>query len=92
MQAWIAGVLAILIPKLLEWLWTRASDELKDKLAEDRIRAHVKEALTAYEKLILERDDLYDKGQLTQEKEQEIINEKVRLETDILNGASRLKP
>lgn len=92
MPAWIASIIAAALPKLLEWLWGKASDALKDRLAEDRIRAHVQKALQEYEQLVLKHDDLQDKGTLTPEKSQEIKNDKIKLEEDILNGVLRARP
>jgi hypothetical protein len=90
MPAWIASLVATALPKLLEWLWKLASKELQDYLAKERIREHVQAALKEYEAAVLKHDDLVEKGELTPQKAEEIKNEKIKIETDILNGVYRM--
>lgn len=79
-------VLIGILMKLLKVGWDFASDQYRDKLAEKRIKAHVKDLIAQYEKLILKYDDLHDKGELTDDKKEALRQEKIRLEEGLLNG------
>lgn len=87
MQTWLAGLLAAMIPKLLEYLWSIASNEIKDQLADSRIKAHVQKTIAEYENLILRYDDISDaNGGLTPEEKAKLKAEKIKLEEGLING------
>jgi hypothetical protein len=90
MQAWLAGLLAAIIPKLLEYLWAKASKELQDQLASKRIEEHVKKTIAQYEDLVLKFDAISDaKGGLTLEEKEKLRLEKIKLEEALINGISK---
>lgn len=80
--AWIAS-----------WIWKKIEAKIREQIAEQEINARVqikvKEILDKYEKIVLEFDELKDSGKLTEADKERIRNEKIRLETDLLNGVSR---
>jgi hypothetical protein len=87
MQAWLAGLLAAMIPKLLEYLWGIASKEVQEQLAAARIKEHIQKTISEYESLILKYDDISDaKGGLTPEEKSKLKAEKIKLEEGLVNG------
>lgn len=90
MQAWLAGLIAAIIPKLLEYLWSIASKEVQEQLAAARIKEHVNKTIAQYEKLILEYDEISDKkGGLTLEEKEKLRLEKIKLEEALINGIGK---
>lgn len=90
MQAWLAGLIAAVIPKLLEYLWSIASKEIQDQLAAQRIKEHVNKIIKQYEDLILQYDEISDKkGGLTLEEKEKLRLEKIKLEESLINGIGK---
>jgi GH35 family endo-1,4-beta-xylanase len=90
MQAWLAGLIAAIIPKLLEYLWSVASKEVQEQLAAARIKEHIATTIEKYEKIILAYDEVSDKqGGLTKEQKDKLRAEKIKLEQDLFNGISK---
>lgn len=90
MGAWFAGLIAAIIPKVLEYLWSVASREVQDQLASARIKEHVATTISKYEKLILEYDEIADKQNgLTKEQKEKLRLEKIKLEEGLVNGIGK---
>lgn len=90
MQAWLAGLIAAIIPKLLEYLWGIASKEVQEQLAAARIKEHIADTIKKYEEIILAYDEVSDKqGGLTKEQKDKLRAEKIKLEQDLFNGIGK---
>lgn len=90
MSTWLAGLIAAIIPKLLEYLWSIASKEVQEQLAAARIKEHVNKTIAQYEKLILEYDEIADKkGGLSPDEKEKLRLEKIKLEEALINGIGK---
>jgi hypothetical protein len=90
MSAWLASLIAAIIPKLLEYLWSIASKEVQEQLAAARIKEHVNKTISTYEKLILEYDEISDKnGGLSHDEKEKLRLEKIKLEEALVNGIGK---
>lgn len=80
-------ILIALLVRAGELAWKLLSNAEKDRLASDRIRAHVQRVMTEYESLILKYDEISDSGSMSSEQKDQLRKDKIRLEEDLINGA-----
>jgi len=89
MTSWLASLLAALLPKLLQYFWSIASVEIKKQVAAKEFKDWMKKDLASYEALVRKIDDLEEQGVIDPTMSEKLKNEKIKIETDLLNGVHR---
>ncbi len=79
-------ILIALVLKVGELAWRLLTDAQKDRLAGQRIEAHIKNALALHRDLVLKYDELKDKGEMTVEKQAQYEKDAIDLEEDLVNN------
>jgi hypothetical protein len=79
----------MLMSFLFKKLWQYIDDMEKDKLLEEKLKTHIKEKLTEYEKIIEQANEMAKDG-LSEDEKAEIRKRKIDVETSIINHNSNI--
>lgn len=86
MAAFFSSLLATLIPKLLELLWSKADKVLKEQLAKNQLKNYIDQIQADYNKVRAEYENLKLLNKLNEQEIEKLRAAKIKLEEKLLNS------